>query len=98
MVSEEIAGRLLELGTECEFSAGSVLIQLGDPGSGLYLIRHGTVLVHAPEGDSEHGPGEVVGELALLSDDGVRSARVTALTDVRAVAVDRATLEREGLV
>lgn len=98
MVSEEVARRLLELGTECEFSAGSVLMALGEPGAGLYLIRHGTVLVHAPGGDSEHGPGEVVGELALLSPDGMRTARVTALTDVRAVAVDRATLEREGLV
>jgi CRP-like cAMP-binding protein len=40
----------------------------------------------------------VVGELALLTRDGVRSAQVVAKTDVRAVAVDRVTLEREGLI
>jgi CRP-like cAMP-binding protein len=97
-IDDEIARRLMELGTDCEFRAGQVMIHLGEPGSGLFLITHGTVLVRAPEGESEYGPGEVVGELALLTRDGVRSAQVLAKTDVRAVAVDRVTLEREGLI
>jgi CRP-like cAMP-binding protein len=97
-LDEEIVQRLMELGTECEFHAGQVMIHLGEPGSGLFLITQGTVFVRAPEGESEHGPGEVVGELALLTRDGIRSAQVTAKTDVRAVAIDRVTLEREGLI
>jgi CRP-like cAMP-binding protein len=97
-IDEAIVQRLMGLGTECEFHAGQVMIHLGEPGSGLFLITHGTVLVRAPEGESEYGPGEVVGELALLSPDGVRSAQVVAKTDVRAIAVDRVTLEREGLI
>jgi CRP-like cAMP-binding protein len=98
MLDEHIIEKLIALGTECEFDPGQVMLELGVPGSGLYLIQHGTVFVHAPEGDREVGPGEVVGELALLSDDGVRSARCVAKTAVRAIAVDRATLEREGLI
>jgi CRP-like cAMP-binding protein len=97
-LDEAIVQRLMELGSDCAFQAGQVMIHLGEPGSGLFLITHGTVLVRAPEGESEHGPGEVVGELALLTRDGIRSAQVLAKTDVRAVAVDRVTLEREGLI
>jgi CRP-like cAMP-binding protein len=97
-LDDAIIQRLMELGSDCEFSAGQVMIHLGEPGSGLFLITHGTVLVRAPEGESELGPGEVVGELSLLTPDGVRSAQVLAKTDVRAVAIDRVTLEREGLI
>jgi CRP-like cAMP-binding protein len=97
-LDEEIIQRLMELGNDCEFHAGQVMIHLGEPGSGLFLITHGTVLVRAPEGERELGPGEVVGELSLLTRDGVRSAQVLAKTDVRAIAVDRVTLEREGLI
>ncbi len=98
MIDDTIIQRLVEIGTECEFDPGQVMLELGVAGSGLYLIQEGTVFVHAPEGDTEVGPGEVVGELALLSDDGVRSARCVAKTAVRAIAVDRVTLEREGLI
>jgi CRP-like cAMP-binding protein len=97
-LDEEVVQRLMEIGTDCEFDAGQVMIHLGERGSGLFLITHGTVLVRAPEGESELGPGQVVGELSLLSPDGVRSAQVLAKTDVRALAVDRVTLEREGLI
>ncbi len=98
MLDDHIIERLIEVGTPCEFEAGQVMLELGDPGSGLYLIQHGTVFVHAPEGEREVGPGEVIGELALLSDDGMRSARCVAKTRVRAIAVDRQTLVREGLI
>ena len=85
--------RLQELGAESELPAGRVLIERGQWGSGVYLILEGTVTVEAPEGEREFGPGSVVGERALFSDDGLRTARVQATTPVRVVAVDRAAVD-----
>jgi CRP-like cAMP-binding protein len=87
--------RLLEtVGTESTFTEGQVLIEHGKPGTGLYVILDGRVVVEAPEGTRELGPGSVVGERALFSDDGMRTARVRTATDVRVLAVRRVDLER----
>ena len=92
-MDESFVAKLLDVGSECEFGAGHVLIEPGQPGSGLYLIRHGTVTVESHDGTKELGAGNVVGEQALADPHGVRTARVTAKTDVRVVAVDRAAYE-----
>jgi len=89
-VTEALAARLLEVGSECGFPANHVMIEIGLPGSGLFLIREGTVRVEAPERTVELRGGDVVGDWALDSPDGLRTARVICITDVRAVAVDRA--------
>ena len=87
--------RLLEtVGAEAEVAAGQVLIERGQYGAGLYVIVEGTVVVEAPEGTRELGPGNFIGERALLSSDGKRTARVRATTDVRVLAVDRTDFER----
>ena len=87
--------RLLEtVGTEAEIAAGKVLIEHGQPGAGLYVVLEGQVLVEAPEGTRELGVGAFVGERALLSADGLRTARVRALTDLRVLAVHRVDFER----
>jgi CRP-like cAMP-binding protein len=87
--------RLLEtVGGEAEVAAGQVLIERGQHGAGLYVILEGTVVVEAPEGTRELGPGASIGERALLSADGKRTARVRATSDVRVLAVDRAEFER----
>jgi CRP-like cAMP-binding protein len=86
--------QLETVGAETAVSAGQVLIEPGQHGSGLYVVLEGTVLVEAPEGTRELGPGAVIGERALLSADGTRTARVRATTDVRVLAVDRVEFER----
>jgi CRP-like cAMP-binding protein len=86
--------RLHEVGTESEVPAGHVLIERGQWGAGLYVILDGTVLVEAPEGTRELGPGSVVGERAMFSADGLRTARVQATTPVRVVAIDRVAFDR----
>jgi CRP-like cAMP-binding protein len=87
--------RILEsVGVESELSAGQVLIETGQQGTGLFVILEGTVLVEAPEGTRELGPGSVVGERALLTAEGTRTARVRATTPVRVLAVDRVEFER----
>ena len=87
-------GRLKECGSVVAFSAGQVLIERGKPGTGLYVVVEGQLVVEAPEGSRELGPGAVVGERALLSAEGIRTARVRALTDGVVVAVERAEIDR----
>jgi CRP-like cAMP-binding protein len=87
--------RTLEaVGYRVHFSAGKVLIERDKPGTGLYVVMKGHLVVEAPEGTRELGPGSVIGERALLSADGMRTARVRALSDGIAVAVERAEIDR----
>jgi CRP-like cAMP-binding protein len=82
--------RIAEMTSEVSFEPGNLLIESGHPGSGAFVILDGRVAVHARGVDTELGPGEVVGELALLRSDSKRIARVQALTRVECVAIDRA--------
>jgi CRP-like cAMP-binding protein len=93
-VDEDDLRKLEAAGSELSFGAGQMLIESGKPGTGLYVVLEGKIVVEAPEGTRELGPGAVVGERALLSEDGTRSARVRALTFGRVVAVDRADVDR----
>lgn len=86
--------QLETVGAETSVAAGQIVIEHGQHGSGLYVVLEGTVLVEAPEGTRELGPGAVIGERALLSADGTRTARVRATTDVRLLAVDRTEFDR----
>lgn len=94
MVDEEDLRKLEAVGSELSFGAGQMLIERGKPGTGLYVVREGHIVVEAPEGTRELGPGSVVGERALLSEDGTRTARVRALTYGVVIAVERAEVER----
>jgi CRP-like cAMP-binding protein len=81
--------------SEVTFPAGRVLIEPRAIGSGMFVIADGTVTVQPRDVDpTELGPGAVVGELALLTNDGTRTARVQAVTDVRCLTLDRATLQQ----
>jgi len=86
-VDEDDLRKLEAVGSEIAFGAGQMLIERGKPGTGLYLVLEGKIVVEAPE-------GSVVGERALLSEDGTRSARVRALTFGKVIAVDRAEVDR----
>ena len=83
-------------GAAKEFSvaAGKPLIQRGEPGSGLFVLEEGSAIVEAPEGTRTLGPGDVFGERSLFGEDGERTARVRAQTDVRCVAIARPAIER----
>jgi len=90
-VSAESLSQLASIATAVETTPGQVLIQQGAAGSGLFVIEEGTVVVERPGHDEiELGPGQCFGELALLTDEGVRVARVRARTAGRCVAVPRA--------
>jgi CRP-like cAMP-binding protein len=86
--------RLQEVGSETRIGAGQMLIERGLYGAGLFIILEGTVVVEAPEGVRELGPGVLLGERALLSPEGVRTARVRATSELRVLAIDRTEFER----
>jgi CRP-like cAMP-binding protein len=75
----------------CDFDvpAGQLLIEANAPGSGMFVIVDGSVEVHTHTGTFQLGPGEAIGELALLTARGVRSGRAQATTPVRALALAR---------
>lgn len=76
---------------ERKYAPGTVIIKQGDSGVGLYLITEGHVKI-TKESDPDRaeveldtaGPGDVLGEMALL-DDLPRSANVIAVDNVTAI-------------
>lgn len=85
--------RIAQAMGQVSYRAGHVLIEPRAAGAGLYVIEEGTVVVEPRNSEPlELGAGEVVGELALLMREGVRTARVQAKTDVRCLTLDRRSL------
>ena len=93
-MDEDDLRRLEEVGHEVAFAAGKVLIEHGQPGTGLFVVVDGSVVVEAPDSERELGPGSVIGERALVAAHGRRTARVRALTDCVVLAVDRSEVDR----
>ena len=91
---DETLERLAAPFSEVEFPANQVLIEPRMPGAGLFVICDGTVVVEAHEVERELGPGEVVGEISLVEEDGLRRARVVAKTPVRCLALGRTEFEQ----
>ena len=87
-LDDEGLRRVAGLAVELEIPAGQVFVHAGDPGSGLFVVLTGTAVVET-RGETmiEVGPGEFVGELALLVPKAMRSARVRAKSDVRCLAI-----------
>jgi len=76
---------------------GEALIRQGDFGYNLYVVEHGSAVVYVDsEGDRQihslMGPGNLLGELAVLSANRPRTASVVAQTDVVMWAISSNTL------
>ena len=80
--------------SEVAFPAGQVLTQPGATGSGMFFIVEGTAVVNTKRDEVELGPGQFFGELALMSSDATRTARVQAKTPLRCLALDRASFRK----
>ena len=85
--------RLAAVATEVDAQPDQVLVEPLQAGTGMYFVLDGTIEVEAREGWRELGAGNFFGELALLTDDGRRTARCRAKTQVRCLAFDRAAFE-----
>jgi len=88
-LSDEALERVAALCTDAEVPAGQVLVQPGLEGSGLFIIEEGTCLVESGDRRIELGPGEFFGELALLTPEATRAARVRCSTPTRFLAISR---------
>jgi CRP-like cAMP-binding protein len=78
--------------TPFEAPAGHVLVEVGQPGAGLFVIEAGEVEVEVEVGSWFSGSASSSG-VALLTDR-TRTGRVRAKTDVRCRALARADLAR----
>ncbi|MFN3642453.1 MAG: cyclic nucleotide-binding domain-containing protein [Gemmobacter sp.] len=84
------------MGENATLRAGERLAERGEPGDAAYVVIEGTVDVRIPTPAGEVsvasiGPGEIVGEMALLTDR-PRSAAMVAATDLVLLRLDRPTL------
>jgi len=91
---QHIAAKLIEETIE----AGEIVIRQDDIGDKFYVIKTGKVLVYvsvagAEKVIAERGPGEYVGEVALLLDE-PRSASVKTLTPVSFLTLERKDFNR----
>jgi phosphoserine phosphatase RsbU/P len=92
-----------QLATELEqivCPAGTVLVREGEPGDGMYIVLAGTFEIVKELGKSEErlfgrrGAGEVVGEMGLLNQDGLRTASARATSDAEVIRLTRAGFEQ----
>lgn len=83
---EEELDAVARVASEREFPAGETLMSEGDFGHSLFLVESGSADVTV-EGEKvgEIGPGDVVGEVAVLA-SGRRIASVVATSPVKAIA------------
>ncbi len=83
-----------------KFARGAYLFREGDPGSHLYMVVDGEVMIgRVGEGGGQlvfaiAGPGEVFGELSLFDDEGERTADAQALKPTACLVIVRAPLLR----
>ena len=89
-VSDAGLQRLAGCVAELERDPGQVIALPGDPGSGMFVIREGTVSVELRGDESiELREGTFFGELALLTPEATRIGRVRAATRVRLLSIPR---------
>jgi CRP-like cAMP-binding protein len=70
------------------FPGGTHVLDEGMPGVGFFIVLEGSATVSVGGSEVRRlGPGDWFGEIALLATDGVRTATVTADTDLKCVGL-----------
>jgi CRP-like cAMP-binding protein len=93
-LDEDALERVATVVTEYDCPAETVLIAPGVAASGVFVLCEGTVAVETHDGRRhELGPGEAIGELSILAET-ERTGRVTALTPLRCLAIQRGAFEQ----
>jgi CRP-like cAMP-binding protein len=86
--SKELA-KIAKASDELSLAEGKVLMAQDQPGREAFVIVDGRATVRIGDTDvAELGPGDHVGELALL-DGGTRTATVTAATDMTVLVISQ---------
>jgi CRP-like cAMP-binding protein len=87
-IDEKTLSRIANQMKERRFPEGSTVVAEGEHGAGFFVIVEGTADVSV--GGTKRvtlGPGDHFGEVALLDEEGSRSATLTAATDLRCVGI-----------
>jgi CRP-like cAMP-binding protein len=92
-LSQKSLQGIVRMSNEVDVPAGQVLVQPRAEGSGMFIIEEGIVEVDKLGRKLELGPGQFVGELALLTST-TRTARVRAKTPVRCLAINRSDFQK----
>ncbi|MGH2724795.1 MAG: HEAT repeat domain-containing protein [Actinomycetota bacterium] len=88
-----------EAATENLYPDGALVAAQGDPGDAMHIVVTGDVQVlvagddHRVDEVARRGPGYLVGEMAILSDE-PRMASLVAVGDVRTLSLDRKRFQR----
>src|SRR3954464_4308636 len=91
----EDRAQLLRAGRRRRFAKNETLFHHGDPADSVHLLASGRVAVRVltPEGNqlilTVLGPGQGVGEIALVRPNAPRTATVTALQACETIALSR---------
>lgn len=81
-------GEIAKLTTELQFEEGTVLVQQGDLGREAFIVVEGAAIASIDGAEvAELGPGDCIGEIALL-DKGPRSATVVSRTPMTVLVLD----------
>ena len=96
-LSDEDLGRVCEHARAVEFAGGTRLFAEGDPGDVAYVIMEGEVEILKVSSEREvllavRGPGEVIGEMALLQ-EAPRIATARARDTVSLITIPKAALD-----
>ena len=87
----ELLEPIMARGEERSYNDGELLMQLGEPADALYLVIDGHIRVERPGRLTRMGPGDVVGEVEVLS-GGPRTASIYAEGSVKALRLPREAL------
>jgi flavin reductase (DIM6/NTAB) family NADH-FMN oxidoreductase RutF len=87
----ELLEPMMARGEERRYDDGELLMQLGERADALFLILEGHIRVERPGRLTRMGPGDVVGEVEVLS-GGPRTASIFAEGPVRALRLPREAL------
>ncbi|HET6183924.1 MAG TPA: cyclic nucleotide-binding domain-containing protein [Acetobacteraceae bacterium] len=87
----EVGGLVATLRTE-RHRSGTVLFRQGEEGECAFVIARGEI--ELPERKVRLGPGDLFGEIALLSDDRTRTASAICATEVELYRIDGAAIIR----
>jgi len=83
-----------------ELPPGGVLLRQGEVAHAMYVVAKGRLRATLVQDDaselelSQFGPGELAGEIAILSHGDLHSATVSAITDALLVSVSREAFDR----
>ena len=93
-LADDDLAAIAQAASEVEVPPGQLLVQPGQAGTGMFFIAEGTAVVETKRDHVELG--QFFGELARMTPDAIRTARVRAKTQLRCLALDRASFR--GLV